>query len=266
MHLLLDIGNTRIKWALLTAHGLSVQQVLPHEGLSIAQIVSKVLEPCGAVDAVWVANVAGDSMAERICQAVHSHYRFQPLFMQANRSVNLCGRMLHNAYQHPEQLGVDRWLAMIAARAMFPDTVLVVSVGTAITVDAVDAQGQHLGGLIVPGLNLMTETLLRGTSDLAERAAQPINLEQSGSRYFADNTLAGIQLGSETAACGLIEASFRALQDSGGARLILTGGAALKLQPRLKVRGEFIADLVLQGMSCLAAIDLPVSGMISHSS
>ncbi|MGD9841651.1 MAG: type III pantothenate kinase [Steroidobacteraceae bacterium] len=249
MRLLLDIGNTRIKWAVQTAQGLSAQQAVSHHGLSAVQLGTQVFAPCGQVSAVLVSNVAGEAVAEQVRQAARDCWQLEPMFITAAAQMSVQGRLLRNAYPQPLHLGTDRWLAMLAAYAMSASAVLVVSVGTAMTLDAVNMQGQHLGGLIVPGPELMTSSLLSHTSDIAARAAQTAVLDLSAASYFADNTRGCVQLGSLRATCGLIDAAYQHLHQLGEVQLLLTGGGATVLQSQLTADVQVIPDLVLRGLS-----------------
>lgn len=248
MRLLIDIGNSRIKWALQREAQLSAQQAMPHLGLTVEIIIKAILQPSGSVDAVLISNVAGDAIAAMFRQAIAKQYGFEPIFLTSMAECTVKGRVLRNAYLQPSQLGVDRWLGLVAARGVSLDSVLVVSAGTAITLDAINSHGQHLGGLIIPGLNLMQQSLLHSTSDLSDRAT-PVNASQSNLEFLANNTLDGIQLGAIRAACGVIEATHRQLQQLSDTKIILTGGNAAELQPRLSINSDLIPDLVLQGLS-----------------
>lgn len=246
MRLLLDIGNTRIKWAVHTEQGLDEQQAIAHAGLSVAQLGTQVFAPAGQVTQVRVSNVAGPAMAEQVRQAARDCWQLEPQFVVATASVTAAGRVLRNAYTEPANLGSDRWLAMLGAHVLQPDAALVVSVGTAMTLDAVSATGQHLGGMIVPGPDLMMSSLMRNTSDIATRAQQG----QPGDAFFADNTLGCVYQGSIHAAVALIEAAHARLQaQAGTARLLLTGGGAEPVQARLTVPVQRVPDLVLQGLA-----------------
>ncbi len=253
MRLLIDIGNSRIKWALQQQGRLSSQQAMPHrgltaQGLTTQEVIKEILQPCGAVEAVLISNVAGDSIAAVLKQAIAEQHGFEPSFVTSMAEYTVKGRVLRNAYLQPSQLGVDRWLGLVAARSLSADSVLVISAGTAITLDAVNPQGQHLGGLIIPGLNLMKQSLLQGTSDLAYRSTR-VNTSQSTPEFLANNTLDGIQLGTIRAACTMIEMTHRQLQQLSDTKIILTGGAASELRQRLSVSSELIPDLVLQGLA-----------------
>lgn len=246
MRLLLDIGNTRIKWAVQTDRGLHAQQAVAHAGLSVAQLGTQIFAPSGQVTQVLVSNVAGPAMAEQVQQATRDCWQLEPQFVIATASIAVAGRVLRNAYAEPAKLGSDRWLALLGAQVLQPDAALVVSVGTAMTLDALSATGQHLGGMIVPGPDLMMSSLMHNTSDIAVRAQQG----QPGDTFFADNTLGCVYQGSIHAAVALIEAAYARLQAQvGTTRLLLTGGAAEPVQACLTIPVQHVPDLVLRGLA-----------------
>ncbi|MGE0114929.1 MAG: type III pantothenate kinase [Steroidobacteraceae bacterium] len=246
MRLLLDIGNTRIKWAVQTEQGLDEQQAIAHAGLSAAQLGTQVFAPSGQVSQLLVSNVAGSAMAEQVRQAARDCWQLEPQFVVATATANVAGRILRNAYAEPAKLGSDRWLALLAACALQPGAALVVSAGTALTLDALTAQGQHLGGMIAPGPDLMMSSLMQRTSDIAIRAEQG----RQGNEFFADNTLGCVYQGSVQAAVALIESAHARINTTtGGVRLLLTGGAVALLQQHLSLPVQVVPDLVLQGLA-----------------
>lgn len=252
MRLLLDIGNTRIKWAVQTEQGLDEQQAIAHAGLSAAQLGTQVFAPSGQVSQLLVSNVAGSAMAEQVRQAARDCWRLEPQFVVATATTPVAGRVLRNAYAEPAKLGSDRWLALLGAYVLQPSAALVVSAGTALTLDALTAQGQHLGGMIVPGPDLMMDSLMDHTSDIAARAQRGWH----GDAFFADNTLGCVYQGAVQAAVSLIESAYARLDAAaGGARLLLTGGAAALLQQRLSAPVQVIPDLVLRGLAVYGDAD-----------
>ena len=251
MRLLLDIGNTRIKWAVQTSSGLDEQQAIAHAGLSASQLGTQVFAPCGQVRQVLVSNVAGSAMAEQVRQAARDCWQIEPQFIISPASATVGGRTLRNAYAEPAKLGVDRWLAMLGATAQQSSATLVVSVGTAMTLDAITADGQHLGGLIVPGPNLMMHSLMHSTSDIAARAGPAEPDGRQGDAFFADNTLGCVYQGSLHAGAALIDAAYARLAQQAPARLLLTGGAAPRLLDAVQTPHQLIPDLVLQGLAVL---------------
>jgi type III pantothenate kinase len=160
-----------------------------------------------------------------------------------------CG--VRNAYPVPANLGVDRWLGVIAAHAMAKRVSCVVSVGTAMTIDGVDASGQHLGGVIVPGPALMVGSLLRNTSDIAQRAQHGVATDA----LFADNTLGAIHQGSAHALAALVERAVETMRHRANAApfVLVTGGAAPVVEQGLHIEYQVVPDLVLHGLAQYAA-------------
>lgn len=244
--LLIDAGNTRIKWAILGERGLSVQQADAYAGWGPVQMRARVLMPAGEIDRVVVANVGGERIGKLIRETVQETSGLTPEFLSA--SVQAGG--IRNGYTSPEKLGVDRWAAMIGARSLEPGPICVVNVGTAMTVDGVDAAGRHLGGVIVPGPDLMISSLMRHTSDIAVRSQDG----RLGEGLFADNTLGAVYQGAVHALVGVVEQAWAALGHESGATplVFLTGGAADRLERMIRMQARRVPDLVLKGLAILS--------------
>ncbi|MDY6948002.1 MAG: type III pantothenate kinase [Pseudomonadota bacterium] len=248
MLLLIDIGNTRIKWARLANGHIGEQAAAAHAGWSRDDFIQQVLNAGPRAERVFIGNVGGTRMGE-LAQAAISHaWQLEPRFVHS--LATQAG--LRNAYPEPAKLGVDRWLAMLGGRALEPRPLCVVSVGTAMTVDGVAASGQHLGGVIVPGPELMVSSLLKNTSDIAQRAANG----RARDELFADNTLGAIQQGAVQALAALVERAQATLQTQLGQApvLLLTGGASGRIQAAINPPGREIPDLVLRGLAVVAAL------------
>jgi type III pantothenate kinase len=246
MHLLIDIGNTRIKWATLQRQRLSQQQAALYANWTATQIRQQIFKPIPRPTSVLIANVAGPDIAALLSDTISSVYGIQPEFVQANNESN----GVRNGYTTPTKLGTDRWLALIAAYHLERRAACVVSVGTAMTVDAIDAKGQHLGGFIAPGPDLMITSLLTNTSDIANRAVEG----DTGGDIFAKNTLAAVHQGAIHSLAAAIEracAELRARLDVMPA-LILTGGASERVAAQLHMPYRHISDLVLRGLAEIA--------------
>jgi type III pantothenate kinase len=243
--LLVDIGNTRIKWARFEDGVLQPQSASPHADWSAQTFVEIVLRRGSRSDRVLVSNVAGPRMAEVVRTAVAQTWQMEAEFVS---STPIAGGV-RNAYPQAAKLGVDRWLAIIGAYALERDAVCIVSVGTAMTIDGVAADGRHLGGVIVPGPDLMVASLLKNTSDIAQRAQQGA----AGDGLFADNTLGAIRQGAEHALAALIERAVgvmrRTLQET--PKLLLTGGASDRVEKAIGTPYRAVPDLVLQGLAVL---------------
>jgi type III pantothenate kinase len=246
MALLIDIGNTRIKWARFEDGVLQPQSASPHADWKAEAFVETVLRRGNRSDRVLVSNVAGPRMADVVRTAVAQTWQMEAEFVT---STPIAGG-LRNAYPQPAKLGVDRWLAMIGAHALERDAVCIVSVGTAMTIDGVAADGRHLGGVIVPGPDLMIASLLKNTSDIAQRALQG----DAGDGLFADNTLGAIRQGAEHALAALIERAVGVMRRtlSETPKLLVTGGASDRVEKAIGLPYRAVPDLVLQGLAVLA--------------
>lgn len=247
MALLIDVGNTRIKWARFEDGVLQPQSAAPHADWSVQTFVDTILQRGTRSDRVLVSNVAGARMADVVRTAVVQTWQIEAQFVT---STPMAGG-IRNAYSQPAKLGVDRWLAMIGAHALEHGPVCVVSVGTAMTIDAVAADGNHLGGVIVPGPDLMIGSLLTNTSDIAQRAQQG----STGNGLFADNTLGAIRQGAEQALGALVERAVGAMRRTLNEtpKVLVTGGASDRVEKTLGVPYRLVPDLVLQGLAVLAA-------------
>jgi type III pantothenate kinase len=245
MILLIDIGNTRVKWASLNGRDVGAQVALAHENLGQDALVNA-LQAVSRPERILVSNVGGAKIGELVRVAAAQMWSVQPEFVESTASAG----GVRNAYPEPAKLGVDRWLAVIAAHGLERRAACIVSVGTAMTIDAVDRAGQHLGGVIVPGPDLMVSSLLRNTSEIARRAEQG----SIGEGVFADNTLGAIRQGSFHALAALVERAVASLQSRTGESpaLLLTGGASRQFEGLIDLPRKFIPDLVLRGLAMLA--------------
>lgn len=247
MLLLIDIGNTRIKWARLSQGTVGEQSAAVHANWTRDDFIRQVLNSGARAGRVLIANVGGKRMGDLARSALAEAWQVEPEFMQSPAS----GAGIRNAYPEPANLGVDRWLAMLGGRALEPGPICVVSVGTAMTIDGLDASGQHLGGVIVPGPDLMVGSLLKNTSEIARRTSGG----QAKEALFADNTLGAIQQGAVQALAALVDRAVATLQRQLGQApaLLLTGGASSRLLGAIRSPGREIPDLVLRGLAVVAA-------------
>ncbi|MFD2367487.1 type III pantothenate kinase [Pseudoduganella sp. GCM10020061] len=236
MLLLVDCGNTRVKWALandMAALGAwSDSGVAGHDHIGSLGERWRGLEIRRAI----VANVAGPVLEGELRAVLPrdtTWFRSQ---------AELKG--MHNRYRNPQQLGADRFAAALGARALEPGKRIVVATcGTATTIDAVDAQGDFLGGMIVPGVGLMAASLARNTAQLP--MVQPGTLPAG----FADNTDDAILSGILSAQAGAIE---RACALHRAQLCIVSGGAAPYIAPALAVPHRMVDNIVLVGLHAAA--------------
>jgi type III pantothenate kinase len=246
--LLVDIGNSRVKWAVLAEGALTPQRAAAHAGWSVGDWRRELLAHPG-IRRVVAATVAGGASAELLRQAVRTQLGCEVEFVTTSGAA----AGVRNAYPDPRLLGVDRWLAVIAAHDVTHEPCCVVDVGTAATIDAVTGDGQHLGGCIVPGPALMVSSLLQGTSDLEAHASSSVSVAGS---LFASNTRDAIERGCVVALAALADRAAQDLERMVGAvpTLLFTGGAASLVAPYVRTPARLVPDLVLQGLAVLARI------------
>jgi type III pantothenate kinase len=240
MKLLLDIGNTRIKWGLAESSGLIHSGVLAHDGNPAAALAALQIE---MPSQIWVAHVTGPEHETALGGALQQRFGCSPQFA---RSVPMW-RGLRNAYAEPHRLGIDRWLAMIAAWSEAPSAVCVVDAGTALTIDCVDEQGQHLGGVICAGLTTQQRATLGHTR---------FETRQVSAEYRAGlgrDTEACVREGAMLACLGAIDRGAAVI--GARARHLMTGGDARILRPHLQQPWDHRPNLVLEGLLALSVGD-----------
>lgn len=253
MKLLLDAGNTRIKWAWLDpAGGMRTGASYQHAGREAADLLEPVAqgdEPSPA--AVYVSNVGGRTLGTALDAALARLWPAVPVHWLTAAAE---GYGVRCAYARPAQLGADRWAALIGARSLWSGAVAVLDFGTAITLDGLDAGGRHTGGLIAPGYTLMIRALMRDTGDLA--AAGPAAAD-TGVSLFATGTAAGIEAGVQHCIRGLLRQVTEALDAwaPAGYTLAVTGGGLDHVREALPADARIEPDLVLHGLARIAGED-----------
>jgi type III pantothenate kinase len=250
--LLVDIGNTRVKWALLRGGTPSRVQALAHEGDADAAATPVRRSPRG-VDRIIAVNVAGAGFERALSRAARERFGITPEFFRSTRTR---GGVV-NGYREVWRLGADRWMGVIGAHRLVGGgargrDALVVIVGTALTVDLVTRAGRHRGGAIVPGPATMVASLLAGTNGIRRRAR---GIRPSARRLFAADTASALAGGARFAATAFIDRAVAEATRLLGAppALILSGGGAPELRPLLAHRARIVPDLVLRGLAACAA-------------
>jgi type III pantothenate kinase len=245
--LLVDIGNTRIKWARLSGEKLSRQRAAAHAGWRAAQFARHVLGKARGLERIVAVSVAGAGVNAQFAAAARKRAGIKVEFVTSQR--RLAG--LTTKYADPWRLGTDRLVAAIGAHHMVrPRAACVVDVGTTITVDLVDRRGVHHGGAIVPAPQLMVDSLLRNTSGILRRARGASVVPT----LFARSTRDAIEQGGRYAAAAVIDRAVELAkrQLRAAPRVLLTGGAAPQLRQLLFSRHEYVPDLVLRGLAVIA--------------
>lgn len=261
--LLVDAGNSRIKWAFARADGTMLDVgVFGHVSVEDAQSDRPIAEqpawqslaqrPSGA----WISNVAGAAVGARLDALIDAAWPGLPR-TTVRALAHQCG--VTNGYPEPACLGSDRWAAMIGARAAFPgEDLLIATLGTATTLEALSADGRFTGGLIAPGWSLMMRSLGEHTAQLPVLAASALR-EPAGAaharEWFATDTPQAISAGSLLAQAALVERAWHELARAWNTpvRLVLGGGAADAVARALNVPCTRHDSLVLAGLALIAA-------------
>lgn len=233
--LLIDAGNSCLKWAVVEDGLWRAQGRSDYADWADLKVQLTAGTPC------FIASVTSAAQEQRLtallgAAGISTHW----LAAEADFSG------VKNRYLNPPQLGVDRWMGLIAARGRTREPVLVVSVGTAMTVDALAADGVFLGGVIVPGVRLMRQALQQGTA----RVVDAMGHWQAFPRSTAD----AVESGIVAALCGAIQQQYARLAEASGSapHCLLTGGDAGMVLPHLALPAEQVPALVLEGVDCVA--------------
>ncbi|MEJ1098174.1 MULTISPECIES: type III pantothenate kinase [unclassified Pseudoxanthomonas] len=251
-HWLFDLGNSRLKCTVVDENGRMGEIIaLGHDESTFAAALDDAL-PTREVSAC-LASAASPGLTAMVLDVLTTRFRSISI---ARTQRAFAGVRI--AYENPAKLGVDRFLALIAARARARRAWLVVGVGTAVTVDLLDAQGRHHGGRIGPSPRLMREALHRAAG----------HLPAQGGEYheFAGDTEDALASGCDGAALGLVERSLQRATILLGDKptLLLHGGGAEPLLPQL-ASAEHAPSLVLEGLAQWARAGTPRTGLPSQS-
>lgn len=251
--LALDIGNTRLKWA-------QYASAKPHAPLLAqgAEFLENIEKLSGgawhglqAPAHILGCAVAADAVKRRLQEQMEL-WDVAPQWIVASEAE----AGLRNGYDHPTRLGADRWVAMIGAyhRMLSQGTarpMVVVMVGTAVTVEAIDASGKFLGGLILPGHGIMLRALESGTAGL--------HVPTGEVREFPTNTSDALTSGGTYAIAGAVERMVQHVRQHCGAepQCVMTGGAGWKMAPSMSLPFELVDNLIFDGLLQLAAVRFP---------
>jgi type III pantothenate kinase len=242
--LAIDIGNTRLKWAQYAAARPGAPMIA--QGAVFLETIDTLADtewkPLVPPTSMLGCVVAGEAVRRRVEEQLEL-WDIEPHWVVP--SAREAG--LVNGYDHPNRLGADRWVSLIGARARLlasgpPRPALVVMIGTAATVDALDAEGRFLGGLILPGFGLMLKALEMGTAGLKFPTGEVVD--------FPTNTSDALMSGGANAIAGAIERQHRKLLERTGQQpaLFMTGGAAVKLAPITDLAFETVDTLIFDGL------------------
>lgn len=240
MKLLVDIGNTRLKSALLHEGHLLEHRALSWRGEGLAERLAELwadMQPSG----VAISSVAAGEVVQQVRMHAQNVWRLQPqLAVFRDDTLGLrCG------YKQPQKLGIDRWLAMLGAWGRSQSAWVVADLGTAATIDVIDNSGQHLGGCIYAGVETQRRALSQQTAALPQVEADCTDL-------LANETHAGIALGTLMSVVGGVRELYNNAQTWAGCEdiaLCLTGGSAPAVAERLGGEHAVFPYLVLEGLA-----------------
>jgi type III pantothenate kinase len=238
MILAIDAGNSRVKWGWHDGKSWS--------GLATVSLIEFAaanhdINPFAATHAdperIVISNVAGEGTHQLL---VNWTSIFEADTFWLKGEAERCG--VKSRYERPEQLGADRWAALVATRALHPGACLVVNAGTATTADLLSAEGEFLGGLILPGVDLMRFVLHEHTGRLPLQEGRFVRTPR--------NTVDAIESGCRHAQAGAVERMYRLAGE--GAKCLVSGGAGPALIEHLDIPCQYVENLVLEGLARIA--------------
>jgi len=238
MILLVDAGNTRIKWALWDGRKITQRGDLLHREIAREELGQHLWATLTRPERVLIANVAGAEVAAALNTWINRTWSLEACFVSTMSS----GFGVRCAYARPQRLGVDRWTALVGARALTTQACCIVDCGTAVTIDALAADGQHLGGVIFPGVRLMRESLYRDTRQIPPEPGQ--------ATLFGCDTNDGVWGGAVYATAAAIDGITARMMAVLGVNVcrLLTGGDGEMLLPYLQEKYRLEPDLIFQGL------------------
>ena len=244
MKLLLDVGNTSIKWGVCEAQTLGESGSFMHRGSDMHMLAEQSWSGLPTPEHVYVSSVAGEHMQQQLSGWLRTQWDVAPVYIETTAAA--CG--VSNAYPLPQALGVDRWAALIGAHHSMPGTTCIVDCGTAITIDLLDAGGRHRGGMILPGVGMLQQVLLENTAMGSEnRHSELAGLLSAGTEEAVNSGA----LYMAAATIDRVVADMAAEQDE-RLQLVITGGDAGRIQTLLTCSARHDPELVLKGLVMLA--------------
>ena len=241
MNLLIDLGNSRLKWA-QQAPGLWRTEAALLES-AMPTLLDRLWRDMAAPQKIVVCSVSTPEQMLVLEEWIETRWSLTPQIVRAQ--AEQLG--VQNRYRQPEQLGVDRWVALVGAAGLTTSAACVVDCGTAVTVDALSADGEFLGGAVFPGLRLLRDSLVQGTAGIPATEGDATDCL---ARSTADGVAAGTLFGLAGAVERLIDEYRHTLGET--MRVFLTGGDAPALATRLRAVHTPVPDLVLKGLARIA--------------
>jgi type III pantothenate kinase len=245
--LLVDVGNSRVKWARFEGGRIGRSHAAVHSGWGVADFRRRLFGERAAPARALVSSVAGTALNRALAGAAR-RAGVAAEFVKVPRRAGTVAV----GYREPWRLGVDRFVAVVGAHALFPRLPLcIVGIGTAMTVDLVGADGRHHGGAIIPAPALMIATLLERTHGIRRRARGGAT---GGAGLFGRSTRAAVVQGARYAAAALIDRAADEARSLVGREplVVIHGGEAGSVRPLVRSACVGVRDLILRGLSVLA--------------
>lgn len=233
----IDVGNTRLKWRVWDGGSVVARGCDSDFSANVQAQISRIGRP----QRIRLACVGGEIVVSEVALAAERWgCKIQRAQTTSAAGGVVCG------YDNPEQMGVDRWLAILAAWQAFGRDCVVVDAGSAVTVDLLDSRARHLGGYIVPGLKMMRESLQVGT------ARVKVEGEDSGAVGPGCTTVQAVLNGCRLMVAGLVDKAVTQLSGNvGEVKIVVTGGDGKLLLPLLSGDVEYVAELVMDGLEVM---------------
>ena len=250
MMLVVDIGNTRIKWACMTGGDVVDPGEAVHERIPGAALELLAEAVPGRPDRVVAVNVAGAGFVAAFTEFVQRRWSLVPEFVSTEHR----GYGVRCAYSDPSRMGSDRWVALIAGFRLAGGAACVIDAGTAVTLDAVDSRGFHMGGLILAGPRIIATALDRQTSGIGETRGR--SRPGRGTAVLGASTDEAVARGAMLGLAGALDRAISAVTGELGEQppVYLTGGDAERLASWLETHCEFRPHLVLEGLGSIAGV------------
>ncbi|MCZ6802755.1 MAG: type III pantothenate kinase [Proteobacteria bacterium] len=240
MKLLLDIGNSSVNWVMEEQEQFISKGVFSYDKNNFVNSLQENLLLSQKPSNILVSNVAGPEVLLSLNNWVKKQWQ-QTLWQPP---VAAKFKELKNSYSDTQQMGIDRWLAMVASREKYQSALCVVDCGTALTIDAIDSEGNHLGGYIIPGIELMQRSLIINTERINISVQNQVLLD------YANNTQAAVYNGTVLATVTMIDRVVNNLSKESNCnpKCIISGGMAESIKPLLEHPFEHEPNLVLDGL------------------
>ena len=249
MILVVDIGNSRIKWACLKGPSLEAvgDAVYSPSLVDALHVMCKTQSP--EIARVMATNVAGRKFESALASVCADYWKISPEFVTPDKKAH----GISCAYSDPSKLGADRWVALIVAHRLDEGVSAVIDAGTTVTLDVVDADGQHFGGLIMAGPDLVYSALHKETSGIGKIDLVPD--ASSGIQVLGRNTKMAVANGTMLSIASALDRALLAVsaEIQEEPTVYITGGNALILSNWLETRTRYRTNLVLEGLAFIVA-------------